>query len=558
MTKKIVHSEWLVLRSCFIIWLIVGPLGHAQVATEWVARYNGPADSVDVARFIALDPSSGNIYVAGHTWEWNGEYNIILMKYTPAGDTVWTRRYNGPGNYWDVFRSAAVDGNGNVYIAAVTFGVGTFWDIVTLKYDAQGVLRWTAFYNNPLANWWDDPHDIAVDRQGNVYVVGKSSATTGLMDFDYVTIKYSPEGAPLWVRRFNGVGNFSDVARAVAVDDSGNVFVTGSSAENSTPPYITHIITIKYNSSGAQVWLADYYYEPGAGGAGQHIALDANGNVYVSGLSFSTESQDIATIKYNPSGETLWVQRYNGPENGHDEVWDMVVDASANVFITGYTGLGARGVTIKYSTTGVQEWVAQTSVTGVGTFALTLDRLGNIYITGKCWTPQTYDDMVTIKYNPFGVEQWVMQYNGPGNHLDYSNAIVVDGYGNVYVAGESIGSRTNYDVVVIKYAGTTGVVDVTAEPEQFRLLQNYPNPFNSSTRIRFSIASKNGRGGESENVSLKVYDVLGREVATLANEVIAPGTYDLTWDALGMPSGVYFYQLKAGNLVSTRKMLLLR
>jgi hypothetical protein len=100
----------------------------------------------------------------------------------------------------------------------------------------------------------------------------------------------------------------------------------------------------------------------------------------------------------------------------------------------------------------------------------------------------------------------------------------------------------------------------TAEqvPSRFDLLQNYPNPFNPSTRIRFSIPSKNGRGGEWEKVVLEVYDVLGREVRTLVNEDLPPGSYEVTWDATGMPSGVYLYKLTAGSFTQTRKMILMR
>lgn len=422
----------------------------AQVAMEWIYRYNGTADSVDVARFIALDPSR-NICVAGHSWDWNGEYDLLTMKFTPSGDTLWKRLYNGPGNFWDVPRGMVLDAAGNVYVTGWSMGSGSWWDYVTIKYNSSGIQQWAARYNGP-ANYWDWATAIAVDNMGNVYVTGQSSATWGQMDFDFATIKYSPEGDTLWVRRYNGVGNFSDVARAIAVDDSGNVYVTGSSAENSQPPYMTRFKTIKYNSLGDVVWMADYFYQLGDGGTPLAISLDHAGNVYVTGVSYSFASGgDFATIKYNASGVEQWVRRYNGPTNGYDQPWAMAVDSSGNVFVVGYYGFGDRGVVIKYSTEGVEEWVAHTSVTGVGEFDMTIDDFGNIYITGKCNTPQTYDDIVTIKYDPSGVEQWVRQYNGTGNHHEYSNAIVVDGTGNVYIAGESIGQGTDYDAVVIKY-----------------------------------------------------------------------------------------------------------
>ncbi len=110
--------------------------------------------------------------------------------------------------------------------------------------------------------------------------------------------------------------------------------------------------------------------------------------------------------------------------------------------------------------------------------------------------------------------------------------------------------------------GDTTVVSVEDEtpnlPTEFYLSQNYPNPFNPSTKIKFTIPNVGRRGSSTYNVTLKVYDVLGKEVATLVNEELPPGEYEIEFDATGLPSGVYFYQLKAGNFIQTKKMILLR
>jgi len=101
-------------------------------------------------------------------------------------------------------------------------------------------------------------------------------------------------------------------------------------------------------------------------------------------------------------------------------------------------------------------------------------------------------------------------------------------------------------------------------PAQFNLSQNYPNPFNPTTKIKFSIPSptsplsKGGMQGGLTNVSLIVYDILGREVKTLLNEVKAPGTYEITFDASRLASGVYFYRLTSGHYSQTKKMILIR
>jgi len=88
-------------------------------------------------------------------------------------------------------------------------------------------------------------------------------------------------------------------------------------------------------------------------------------------------------------------------------------------------------------------------------------------------------------------------------------------------------------------------------PKNFIMMQNYPNPFNPTTSIQYAISSR-------QFVSLKVYDVLGNEIETLVNEEKPVGTYEMTWSAEQLPSGVYFYQLRAGNYSETKKMVLIR
>ncbi len=95
-------------------------------------------------------------------------------------------------------------------------------------------------------------------------------------------------------------------------------------------------------------------------------------------------------------------------------------------------------------------------------------------------------------------------------------------------------------------------------PASASLLQNYPNPFNPSTRIKYTVGGTRGLGLGSSNTRLVVYDVLGREVAVLVNERQLPGRYEVTFDASGLASGVYFYRLQAEDFVQTRKLLLVR
>jgi hypothetical protein len=95
-------------------------------------------------------------------------------------------------------------------------------------------------------------------------------------------------------------------------------------------------------------------------------------------------------------------------------------------------------------------------------------------------------------------------------------------------------------------------------PENFSLAQNYPNPFNPSTTIKYSIPNVISTGGKNLNVILKVFDVLGVEIATLVNEEKSAGNYEVNFNATSLSSGVYLYKIQAGSFVQTKKMLLIR
>jgi subtilisin-like proprotein convertase family protein len=93
-------------------------------------------------------------------------------------------------------------------------------------------------------------------------------------------------------------------------------------------------------------------------------------------------------------------------------------------------------------------------------------------------------------------------------------------------------------------------------PQDFILYQNYPNPFNPTTKIKFDIKAE-FRSQELE-VKLVIYDILGKEIQTLVNEKLQPGTYEVTFDGSNLPSGIYFYQLKTDNFIATKKLILLK
>ncbi|MBI4547485.1 MAG: SBBP repeat-containing protein [Ignavibacteriae bacterium] len=526
----------------------------AQVDTAWFRRYNGPGNSGDVARALAVD-GSGNVYVTG-TSNSGTSFDYATIKYAPNGDTLWVRRYDGPGGGNEDAGALAVDGCGSVYVTGSSYS-GTFSDYATIKYAPNGDTLWVRRYNGPW-NDYDFASALAVDGSGNVYVTGQSYGSGTYID--YATIKYAPNGDTLWVRRYNIPGNSWDYASALAVDGSGNVYVTGSSGIYPNLDYAT----IKYAANGDTLWVRTYDGPGNAQDRANALAVDASGNVHVTGSSRADsftvlQDYDYATIKYAPNGDTLWVRRY-GPADESVAI-ALAVDNSGNAYVTGSSGGSATGVdyaTIKYAPNGDTLWVRRYNRDHFDqASALALDDSGNVYVTGSSSFGCTRDcDYVyaTIKYSPNGDSLWVTSYDEPGN--DFAYALAVDGSGNVYVTGVSgvFGPfATSGDYATFKYVQIPVSVVKTNDylPERFCLEQNHPNPFNPSTVISFQLPV-------SSFATLKVYNVLGQEVATLVNAEMKPGSHEVTWDATGLPSGVYFYRLQAGSFAETRKLVLLR
>lgn len=254
--------EAFVAGLLFIMWTLPT---FAQVDTAWVRRYNGPESGWDKPYALAVDSwgnvcvtggsgtvkydangnqlwaasgcglaividSYGAIYVTGRSWGGTEtEWNYCTIKYHSNGDTAWIRTYNGPGDSTDCAKAIDLDKAGNIYITGSSWGDGTSFDYATIKYDSNGNELWVRRYNGP-ANRVDEGLAIIIGDFDNIYVTG---ASTGIDTWrDCTTIKYSPYGDTAWVRRYDGPANSDDVAKAIVIDDSVNVYVAGTSTSS--------------------------------------------------------------------------------------------------------------------------------------------------------------------------------------------------------------------------------------------------------------------------------------------------------------------------------------
>ena len=367
----------------------------------------------------------------------------------------------------------------------VSFALGEYNPAYTLTIDPT--LTWTTFLGGSGDEWG---LAIAVDDSGNVYVGGRSNATWGSpvrayspggpWGLDAFAAKLASDGSLTWNTFLGGSGH--DIGHAIAVDDTGNVYVAGDSNATWGSPVRAHsevrngedAFTAKLASDGALLWNT-FLGSGSHGGTGRAIAVDGSGNVYVAGSSTSTWGEpvrdfsghgDAFAAKLADDGSLIWNTFLGGEHPGGTTGHAIAVDGSGNVYVGGrssatwgspvraYSGNGHPGdgdaFAAKVASNGSLTWntfLGGSSAKGWDYgLAIAVDGSGNVYVTG--WSPATWGspvrahsegadgfDAFAAKLASDGSLTWNTFLGGDSN--DYGFAIAVDGSGNVYVGGYS-------------------------------------------------------------------------------------------------------------------------
>ncbi len=423
---------------------------------QWKQQYNGPGNFDDFGVSLDLD-TAGNVYVGGYSYGSGTNYDFILLKYDPAGINQWTKRWNGITNGADYLKKINVSSDGNIVVTGYSFKNTTLNDFTTLKYNSSGDLIWMRQYNSSF-NSDDQAFNLKVDTQNNVYVCGQSKGTG--LGYDFAVLKYDSSGTQQWVQRYDSPGSYDDVAKSVDVDINGNVFVTGHTYH---PATLFDFVTIKYNSAGAQQWIR-FYNADNLSDRGIDIKVDLSGNAYVTGNSVKSGngSSDIEIIKYDITGNVIWTKSYNGPGNLDDNPVKLVLNNSQEPVLIGnsYSYFfsilcgSSDYLALRFNPAGDINLETRYDGSGTGvdeSVALCTDNNGNSYITGYSFDDNTDYDYTTLKYSSSGEPLWAVRYDGGNNGIDKPVSVSADITGNVYVTGTSRGAGGNNDILTIKY-----------------------------------------------------------------------------------------------------------
>ena len=372
----------------------------ASGIVQWVRQAGG--QDIDAAKNIAVD-GSGNSYITGEfqgnanfgsiTLTSTGSYDLFIAKYDTYGNVLWAKQSGGAGI--EMGRGIAVDERGNCFITGYFNGSATFgsttltssgsYDIFIAKYDSTGNFLWA---DRAGSTGEDFGRNITVDDSGNSYITGTfrnladfgNTILTSSGDEDIFIAKYDVSGNLVWAKRAGGTSK--DAAFGIAVDKSGNSYITGEfqgsanfeSTTLSSTSSLPDIFIARYDASGNVLWAKQ------AGGSsnahGRNIAVDGSGMSYVTGefegsASFgsttlsSSGGVDIFVAQFDTSGNVLWVIRAGG--NLEERASGIALDGSGNPYISGYfLGQASFGSTTLTSSGSSDLYIAKLgTVTGI-------------------------------------------------------------------------------------------------------------------------------------------------------------------------------------------------
>jgi hypothetical protein len=360
---------------------------------------------------VAVD-GLGNLYVVGETsgtllgQTRIGDVDAYVVKFDRAGALLWTRQFGTPAKDWA--RGVAVDGVGDLYVVGETYGTlpgqtsSGGIDAYVVKFDGAGTLLWTRQFGTPVN---ECAEDVVVDGVGNVCVVGGTGGAlpgqTSAGRWDAFAVKFDGAGTLLWTRQFGSSDH--DYVESVAVDGAGNFYAAGwayNALPGQTHAGASDAFVAKFNVAGTLLWTRQF--GTSADDSARGVAVDGLGNLYVAGGTGSALSDqthvgetDAFAAKFDGAGTLLWTHQFGDSDD--DYAQSVAVDGLGNLYVVGRTEGALPG---------------QTSIGGKDAFVVELDGVGNLL-----WTHQFGD-----------------------SDDDHGEDVAVDGLGNLYVVGQTLGA----------------------------------------------------------------------------------------------------------------------
>ncbi len=442
-SRKKCHNQFLPLILTAVVFFISNK-SVAQVSEEWVRKFKGSTNAMIV-------DSTGNVFITGiveadsiiNGWL---DYDMLTVKYNSSGKLVWSAIFNGNGRSVESPERIQMDKYGNVYITGSTDKLNylgeTNQEWVTIKYNSQGIQQWAKTFDTVGSSYdVDVAYGLAVDNSGNVYVTGESVKA--------LTIKYNSDGERQWVAAAPGYGT----GEGVVVDEDENVYVSAAVYNSQN---VVEYLLIKYNAQGIEQWRKNIGQNACLACNRDMIALGKNSEIYVAGEN--------GPMKFSKNGDLLWQAPPAGNRIG---LGNILLDKSDNIFLVGSKNNGdfkSSAVTAKYNSEGQLLWLKEYNYQNDDFDRATdiaLDSSGNSYvsiynnISEVITGPDDTVFIVTVKYDNMGNLVWEIRFENDSDRNTFAKSIGVDFAGNTYLAGIYRNENNRYNVALIKYSQQT-------------------------------------------------------------------------------------------------------
>jgi len=430
-------------------------------------------------------------------------------------------------------------------------GGGIFWhdsgttDFWLLKTDTQGDCLWSKTFGGENL---EDCNEVLQTADGGYLLLGSTSSySSGL--WDTWLLKTDANGDSVWSRTYGGSG--ADVCISLQPTFDGGYVFAG--------------VTTTFGAGGEDAWLVktdadgNCQWSRAYGGAdgddwGQSVVQTSDGGYAIGGTTYSYGAgwNDFWLIKTDAEGDCLWSRTYGDPLP--DNCVEMTQTTDGGYVLAGCgdpTNInGGKFQLAKAAASGEQEWIRNYSTPqGRGIAYCVVQTSDGGYLLGG-----SYDDLGIaftvwiVRTDSNGDSLWSLIFTGPeGCGL---RDIIRTTDGGYALAGYKRLDQFHDAAWLAKLAPEMSA-GYTPHPHSIYLLSAYPNPFNSTTQIEFTLPV-------TQRVSLRLYDVLGREVSLLLNEMKTAGEHRVRFDGSALSSGVYFCRMEAGTTTRTQKIVLIR
>ena len=520
---------------------------------------------IDFANSI-IQTTDGGYTIAGRSGSFvsSGYRDIYIVRLNSNGSLLWTRTIDRDD--YDEASSIIQTNDGGYAVAGSTKEEGQESYFYIVKLDANCLLQWSRIIgDSSISGLGFVCYDIVQTLDGGYILSGRHGNGS-----DIHIVKLNSSGWFQWNQNIGVTVNTfpqDEYAYAVTKTSDGGCVVVG---------YIwvgimgkRDIYVIKLNSNGIIQWSRTI------GGVGYDEAYSivntTDGGYAIAGYtdSFGAGGEDVYVVKLDASGSLQWTRTVGGTDD--DNAWSIIQTIDGGYAVAGETFSFAAGYDddmylVKLNASGLLQWsktIGGTSYEEAYSIIKTLD--GGYAIAGETSSFGIgSNDLYIVKFdanwNTCGNTTTRISSSGSGGTISIPIDTVNFAVSNIFITSQTFGSGGT----ITNICTSIGIKKISTEvPTEYSLSQNYPNPFNPTTNIRFNIP-------KASDVKLIIYDILGKEITTLVNEQLYPGTYEVDWpapsgDGSGYPSGVYFYKLEtmpddrqADGFSETKRMVLVK